>query len=66
MPVRDMSGGSDLLHNVHGSPAPQLQASARLLNPRHGRSGWLSQTQPVSPQRSHGSFAAMPGPYHKL
>jgi hypothetical protein len=62
IPVRDMSGGSDVLHTAHGAPAPQSQASARLLKPRHGRSGWFSQTHPVSAQRAHGVICR-PGRY---
>jgi hypothetical protein len=53
----DFAGGSSMppagLQYSHGIPAPQSQASARWLSPRQGRSGWFSQTQPVSSQTSH-------------
>ena len=43
--------GSPVLRTGHGTPAPpHSQASARLLNILNGRSGCVSQTQPVRSQ----------------
>ena len=46
-------GGSVVLHTGQGAPAPHSQASSRSLRKRHGRSGCVSQTQPVPSQRAH-------------
>ena len=46
-----LDGGVALLH-THGAPAPQSQASARLLRPPHGLSRWFSQHHPVPSQLS--------------
>jgi hypothetical protein len=63
MPVLDMSGGWSASHGLQssqGAPAPQSQASNRLLNILKGRSGWFSQTQPVLSQVTH-VIAPAPG-----
>jgi hypothetical protein len=57
-PIGEMAGGSSIspqgLQASHGIPTlTQSRASARWLVPRHGRSGWFSQTQPVSLQMLH-------------
>jgi hypothetical protein len=41
------------MQRSHGAPTPQSQASNRLLKPFHGRSGWVSHTQPVSSHVGH-------------
>jgi hypothetical protein len=46
------------LQSSQGAPAPQSQASNRLLNILKGRSGWFSQTQPVLSQVSHAMAPA--------
>ncbi len=51
-------------------PAPQSQASLRLLKPRQGFSGWLSQTDPLSSQNKHalaivGTFVGY-GSFHTI
>src|SRR6185437_10242778 len=50
----DTSGGltsSGVLQMGHGAPAPQSQASSRLLSGPQGRNGCFSQTQPVPSHR---------------
>jgi hypothetical protein len=55
--IGDFAGGSSTpplgLQASQGMPAPHSHAAARWLVPRHGRSGWFSQTHPPSSQLVH-------------